>query len=130
MSKIDQLIAEFTVALRQAIAEEAAAAFAQVASGGGGTIPTPFRKKPGPKPRALKIAAPTKKGGKRTAEDIAQQGTLIHGFLKKHPASNSETIGSALGMSAGEMALPMAKLIADKAVSYKGERRGRKYSAK
>ena len=123
MSKIDALIQEFVVNLRRAIAEEAAAAFA--VAGGGGVVGN-GRRKPGPKPSS----APRAKGGKRTAEEIAAQGDKILGYLKKNPSSGAEALGAALGLSTAEIALPMAKLIADKSVKFLGQKRGRKYSAR
>lgn len=71
-----------------------------------------------------------RKGGKRTAEEIEAQGQTILSFLKKNPASGAEAIGAAIGMTTGEMALPISKLIADKAVKHVGQKRGRKYTAK
>jgi len=124
MSKIDALIQEFVVNLRRAIAEEAAAAFA-IAGGGAGGVGN-GRRKPGPKP----ASAPRAKGRKRRAEEITAQGDKILGYLKKNPSSGAEALGSALGMSTAEIALPMAKLIADKSVKFTGQKRGRKYSAR
>ena len=124
MSKIDTLIQEFVVNLRRAIAEEAAEAFA-IAGGGAGSVGN-GRRKPGPKPSSATRA----KGGKRTAEEIAAQGDKILGYLKKNPSNGAEALGAALGMSTAEIALPMAKLIADKSVKFTGQKRGRKYSAR
>jgi predicted HTH transcriptional regulator len=127
-SKVESLIQEFVIALRAAIAQEAAEAF--VIAGGG--VP---RAKPGPKPKGAtsatpKIKASKRKGGKRTAEEIESQGEAIIAYLKKNPASGAEQIGAALGMKTAELALPMAKLIKQKAVKFVGERRGRKYSVR
>jgi hypothetical protein len=131
MSKIDALIQEFVINLRHAIAQEAAEAFAIAGGGGAGSVGN-GRRKPGPKPRGSVSAAPSlrRKGGKRTAEEIAAQGAKILSHLKKHPLSGAEALGAALGMGTGEMALPMAKLIADKSVKFVGQKRGRKYSAR
>lgn len=125
MSKIDSLIQEFVVNLRRAIAEEAAEAFAIAGGGGAGSVGN-GRRKPGPKPQS----ANRTKGGKRTAEEIAAQGDKILGYLKKNPSSGAEALGAALGMRTAEIALPMAKLIADKSVKFAGQKRGRKYSAR
>ena len=129
MSKIDMLIQEFVINLRQAIAQEAAEAFA--IAGGADSVAN-GRRKPGPKPRGSVSATPLvrPKGGKRTADEIAAQGAKILAYLKKNPLSGAETLGAALGMSTGEIALPMAKLIADKSVKFVGQKRGRKYSVR
>jgi len=132
-SKVESLIQEFVINLRAAIAQEAAEAF--VIAGGGGQ-PDPLAKRklvPGKgvlTQLGLKAPKPKKKGGKRTAEEIEAQGEAVLAYLKKNPASNAEAIGAALGMKTAELALPMAKLIKQKAVKHVGERRGRKYSAK
>ena len=128
-SKVESLIQEFVINLRAAIAQEAAEAF--VIAGGGAP-----RTKPGPKPKGATSATPKlkvvkkTKGGKRTAEEIEAQGEAVLAYLKKAPASNAEAIGAALGIKTAELALPMAKLIKQKAVKHVGERRGRKYSVK
>jgi len=134
MSKIDSLIQEFVVNLRQAIAEEAAQAFA-IAGGGG--ISGGGRSKPGPKPRGISatstakaLPAKRKKGGKRTAEEIEAQGATILAFLKKNPSQGAEQLGAALGMETSELALPISKLIEQKAIKFVGQKRGRKYSVK
>jgi predicted HTH transcriptional regulator len=131
MSRIDALIQEFVINLRQAIAQEAAEAFAIAGGGGAGSVGN-GRRKPGPKPRSSvsAVASVQRKGGKRTTEEIAAQGATILGYLKKNPASGAEALGAALGMSTAEIALPMAKLIADKAVKFVGQKRGRKYSVR
>jgi hypothetical protein len=125
-SKVDQLIAEFAVALRKAIADEAAQAFAAVASGGGaGSVGNGARAKRGPKPSA---AAQVRR--KRTADDIEKQANTILHFLKKKPGQGAEQIGAALGITTAEMSLPIKFLIASKAIKHVGEKRGRKYTAK
>src|SRR5882724_3473703 len=68
MSKIDALIQEFVINLRQAIAQEAAEAFAIAGGGGVGSVGN-GRRKPGPNP----ISAKRTKGGKRTVDlDLLQ----------------------------------------------------------
>jgi len=106
--------------LRAAVIAEAQEAFTQVAGG------SASKGRPGPKPKA----PPKKKGGKRTSEEIEAQGETILAYLKKNPSQGAEQLGAALGMSTGEMALPIAKLIAEKAVKFVGQKRGRKYSVK
>lgn len=125
-SKVDQLIAEFVVALRRAIAEEAAQAFATVASGGGADrVGNGSRAKRGPKPKGT-----TRVRRKRNSDEIEKQANSILSFLKKNPGQGAEQIGSALGMTTGEMSLPIKFLISSKAVKHVGEKRGRKYTAR
>ena len=128
-SKVESLIQEFVIALRVAIAQEAAEAF--VIAGGG--VP---RGKPGPKPKGAISATPKikavkkTKGGKRTSEEIEAQGEAILAYLKKNPSSGAEQIGAALGMKTAELALPVAKLLKKKSLKTVGQKRGTKYSVK
>jgi hypothetical protein len=88
----------------------------------------PARGKPGPKPRQLSTP---KKGGRRSADDVEQVGNLIVAHLKKNPDSKVESIASALGnYSSKDLALPIKKLLADKVIVKKGERRGTTYRSK
>ena len=127
-SKVESLIQEFVIALRAAVAQEAAEAF--VIAGGG--VP---KGKPGPKRKGAISGTPKtkvlkRKGGKRTAEEIEAQGEAIIAYLKKNPTSGAEQIGATLGMSSAELALPVAKLLKQKSLKHIGERRGRKYSVR
>src|SRR5882724_5504878 len=117
-SRVESLIQDFVIALRAAIAQEAAEAF--VIAGGGAP-----RGKPGPKPKGAisatpKIKAAKRKGGKRTAEEIEAQGEAILAYLKKNPSSGAEAIGAALGMSTAELSLPVAKLLKQKSLKHVG----------
>src|SRR6187402_852317 len=107
-SKIDDLIQEFATKLRAAIAEEAAAAFAQVAGGGSRTAAKPARV--GGRP--AKAAGGSADGGRirRSPEDLAKQAALILGYVKKNPGQRAEQIGAGIGLSSREMMVPMAKL--------------------
>jgi hypothetical protein len=88
----------------------------------------PARGKPGPKPR--QPGAP-KKGGRRSADDVERVGNLIVAHLKKNPDSKVEQIATALGSySSKDLALPIKKLLADKVLAKKGQRRGTTYRAK
>ena len=127
-NKSDQLIQEFLSNvtkladdLRSAIIEEAQAAFAGLA----GATPQ-LRGKRGPK--ASKSVGKVR--GKRTAEQIEAQATQIFNYIKKNPASGAEQIGAALGMSTGEMALPIKALLGKRTLKTQGQKRGTKYTAK
>lgn len=126
-SKIDQLIQDFATDLRAAIAEEAAAAFAEIAGAGARTIFRP--RTPG---RPAKATSPGKGGERvrRSADDIAQQAALILGYIKKNPGHRAEQIGSAVGFSTREMMVPIAKLLEEKKLGKKGVKRATSYTAK
>ena len=125
-SKVESLIGDFVVALRQAIAEEAAQAF-MVAGGGAGSVGN-GRQKPGPKPKGVK-AAPKPKGGRRSPEDMEKQQTQILQYIKRNAGQRAEDIGKALGLSTSEMSLPIAKMLSEGTLKKKGIKRATTYSA-
>jgi hypothetical protein len=130
-SKIDTLVQEFVVNLRRAIAQEAAAAFAQVGQSGG-SVPSHVPPA-GPVAKAAKApkSAPRAKGAKRTAEEIEAQTKLVLAHLRKNPDQRAEQIGAALSMTTADLVLPIKKLIEAKALAKpKGARRGTTYAAK
>lgn len=88
----------------------------------------------GRKPAAARTAAPVtrarKKGAKRTPEELeALVGSLVD-YVRKNPGQRIEQIGAALGIGTKELALPAKKLIADKQLRTKGQKRATTYFAK
>jgi hypothetical protein len=80
--------------------------------------------------KARQVPTP-KAGGRRTSESVEQVGKLIVSHLRKNPDSRVEQIAEALGgHSTKELALPIKKLLADKAIAKKGQRRGTTYRAR
>jgi hypothetical protein len=69
-------------------------------------------------------------GGRRSAEGVEQVGQQIVSFLKKNPDVRAEQIAAGIGSSTKELALPIKKLLADKQVAKKGQRRGTTYRAR
>ena len=67
------------------------------------------------------------RGGKRTADELEALAAKLRSYIAKHPGERIEHIGKALGVSSKELALPVRKLIADRAISTKGQRRATKY---
>jgi hypothetical protein len=95
---------------------------------------TPARR--GRKPgiaRAVAAAPATrarKKGAKRTPEELeALVGSLVD-YVRKNPGQRIEQIGAGLGIGTKELALPAKKLIADKQLRTKGQKRATTYFAK
>ena len=127
-SKVEQLVQEFVANLRAAIAEDASEMF-KMAAGGGSVSASKSKLGVGSTPKKA-LPAAKERGGKRTSEDIAAQAAQILSYLKKNPGQGAEQLGGALGMTTGEMALPIKKLIADKAIKATGQKRGTKYTAK
>ena len=123
MSKIDNLVSDFVIALRKAIAEEAAAAFASVAGGG-----EPVRAGRGG--GRVKRASARAKGAKRSPEAIEAQTKALHAAIKKAPGSSIEQLSAELKISTKDLALPVLKLWDAKSIRTTGQKRGTKYFAK
>jgi len=88
--------------------------------------------------RAARAAAPSfvslsqgrKKGAKRTAEELEQLIKKLHGYIAKNPGQRIEQIAQGLDISTKELNLPAKKLISDKKLSTKGQKRATTYFAK
>ena len=70
------------------------------------------------------------RGEKRTQEQIAATAEKALAFIAKNPGSTMEQIRHSLGETITDMNLPIKKLLADKRVSKKGQKRGTRYTAK
>jgi predicted ArsR family transcriptional regulator len=77
----------------------------------------------------MPAASPTGRGmgGRRSSEDVEQMGASILAHVNKNPGQRGEQIAESLHVDTKTMRLPMQKLIADKKVKAKGERRGMRY---
>jgi DNA-binding NtrC family response regulator len=88
--------------------------------------------------RAARSAAPSfaspsqsrKKGAKRTPEELEQLIKKLHGYIAKNPGQRIEQIAQGLDISTKELNLPAKKLISDKKLSTKGQKRATTYFAK
>jgi len=93
---------------------------------------------PGRGGRAARSAAPSfaslsqnrKKGAKRTPEELEQLIKKLHGYIAKNPGQRIEQIAQGLDISTKELNLPAKKLISDKKLSTKGQKRATTYFAK
>jgi predicted transcriptional regulator len=70
------------------------------------------------------------KGGKRSSEDLAKLTQSLLTYVKRKPGQRIEQIGAALELATKELALPAKKLIAEKKLSTKGQKRATVYFAK
>jgi hypothetical protein len=71
-----------------------------------------------------------KKGAKRTPEELEALVSSLLAYVKKHPGERIEQIGAGLGLGTKDLALPAKKLIADKLLRTKGQKRATTYFAK
>ncbi len=67
------------------------------------------------------------RGAKRTAEDLEALSEKFAAFVKANPGLRIEQINKELGTTTKDLALPIRKLIADKEISAKGQKRSTTY---
>jgi hypothetical protein len=81
-------------------------------------------------PSFVSLAANRKKGAKRTPEELEQLIKKLHGYIAKNPGQRIEQIAQGLDISTKELNLPAKKLISEKKLSTKGQKRATTYFAK
>jgi hypothetical protein len=70
------------------------------------------------------------KGAKRPPGEIAKLVTKLRDYVKSHPGQRIEQIAKGMGTSTRELNLPAKKLLAEKALKTRGEKRATKYFPK
>jgi hypothetical protein len=78
----------------------------------------------------VSLSANRKKGAKRTPEELEQLIKKLHGYIAKNPGQRIEQIAQGLDISTKELNLPAKKLISEKKLSTKGQKRATTYFAK
>lgn len=126
------------VALREAVEsfveqlkgliQQAALESVQVALNGGSLAPHRGSKQ-GRTPTAT-AATGRAKGAKRTAQELEALAKKLHAYIAKHPGQRIEQIGTGLGVVTKEFVLPVKKLLSEKRISTKGQKRATTYFAK
>ena len=81
-------------------------------------------------PSFVSLSQSRKKGAKRTPEELEQLIKKLHGYIAKNPGQRIEQIAQGLDISTKELNLPAKKLISDKKLSTKGQKRATTYFAK
>jgi predicted HTH transcriptional regulator len=67
------------------------------------------------------------RGAKRTAADLEALSEKFAAFVKANPGLRIEQINKELGTTTKDLALPIRKLVADKVISAKGQKRSTTY---
>jgi len=67
------------------------------------------------------------RGAKRTAADLESLSGKFASFVKSHPGLRIEQINKELGTTTKDLALPIRKLIAERMISAKGQKRSTTY---
>jgi hypothetical protein len=88
--------------------------------------------KAAPRPRgrpAAKPAAAAKRraGEKRTPQQLAQITEQVFGYIKSNGGQGVEQIAKALSTSTKELTLPIRKLLGEKKIGSKGQKRATRY---
>jgi hypothetical protein len=123
-SKIDAFLEELTALVKQSALDSVQAALANRTA--------PARRGPGRPRMNIKVGRPAKpamKGGKRTPKEVEAMAAKIAAYVRSNPGKRLEQIASGLGTSTHEMKFPVTKLLASKALSKKGQKRGTTYFA-
>lgn len=119
-NRIESFVAEMTALIRQAAVESAIAAL----NGSNGYSGA----KRGPKPKNANLPTQGGKRVRRSEKDILQMMSKVVAFIESNPGSRSEDIRAKLGVTAPQLADSLRRLIADKSIKSKGQRRGTTYS--
>ena len=130
MSNTDAAIREavesFVEQLRGLI-QGAALESVQLALSGG----TPVSRRAKPGRIAIGISSNNhRKGAKRTPEELEGLVKKLHSYVAKNPGPRIEQIGMALGVATKELVLPVKKLVSEKKLTSKGQKRATTYFAK
>jgi hypothetical protein len=122
-SIVDSFIAAIRGELRDEISAEVRNEIAvQLAIGGKATV---SKRSNGSPARAV-----TRKGGKRSPEEIAALTGKLQAYVKKTPGQRIEQVAKAMGVSTAELVTPVTKLLTEKKLRKSGTRRATKYFPK
>lgn len=78
--------------------------------------------------RPSAAAAKRKPGEKRTPQELAGIVEGLYNYIKSNPGQGVEQIAKGLNTATKELTLPIRKLIAEKKISSKGQKRATRYS--
>jgi len=99
-----------------------------------GKLPPINGTKPRPRPSAWQTKAERKatraKGEKRKPEDLARLTAELGTYIKKHPGQRIEQIAKGMTCESAELFLPIRKLLANKILTKRGQKRATVYRAR
>jgi hypothetical protein len=119
---IEAFVEELSALVRTAAVQSVTAAF-----GGQVQAAAPARRGRGRAAAAAPARGSRKKGQKRNPEALAQLVGQLLTYVKSNQGLRMEQIAKALKTTTQELALPAKKLIAEKKIKTKGQRRATKY---
>jgi hypothetical protein len=77
--------------------------------------------------RAALARGGRRKGEKRSSDQIAETTKAVVSYVRKNPGQGVEAIAKGLGTATKELTLPIRKLVAEKQLKTKGQKRATKY---
>src|SRR5262245_19301872 len=138
-SRVDSFVAELSALVKKAALEAVANAL-KAGEGAAPSVAKAAGKKRGPAPgaakatKAPKAAAPAaaagakrKAGQKRSPDEISKTTEKLLQYITKNSGQRIEEIAKGVGHSTKELTLPIKKLLNDKKISAKGEKRATRY---
>jgi len=138
-SHVDSFVSQLSGLVRKAALEAVADALREGQPAAAATATAPRkaagRAKAAPAPvepkkagRPARAAKPTrKKGEKRSKEELAAMTQKVHEHIKANSGQGVEQIAKDLGTTTKELTLPIRKLLVEKKITSKGEKRATKY---
>ena len=125
---LDSFVEDISNLIQQAALESVEQALAGASAipgrrggrGAGRTVAAPF----------VALGRGRKKGAKRTQDELDQLIKKLHSYIAKNPGQRIEQIAQGLDITTKELNLPAKKLIGDKKLSTKGQKRATTYFAK
>ena len=143
-SELQALTAEYTAHIVAVVQKAISAAVsASIQSEGGRPAKTARRSAPKQAPASVKAvkapaAKPAKamkpmkagkrsKGAKRAPEEIAATTSALQAYVKAHAGQRIEQIAKAMKVTTKDLALPAKKLLGDRKLKTKGQKRATQY---
>jgi len=119
-STIDNLVEALYAQAQELVVELVKDHFAQ-------RVGAPSKRGTAPAGAAVRALPAPKPGSKRSSSDIGAISSKILEHVRKHPGDRMEQISKAFGANTKDLRLPITKLIEEKKLKVKGQRRGTKY---
>jgi DNA-binding NtrC family response regulator len=136
-SHVDSFVSQLSALVRKAALEAVADALREGQPVGAAAAPRKAgRAKAAPPPaaevkkagRPARAAKPTrKKGEKRSKEELAAMTQKVLEHIRANSGQGVEQIAKDLGTTTKELTLPIRKLLVEKKITSKGEKRATKY---
>jgi hypothetical protein len=111
-ARVEAFVAEITELARAAAYQALSGALEQTPTAGG---------------RGTSVAIRGRRGGKRTAEEIAEMADAFLAHVTANPGQRMEHIAKELGLATPELTLPVRKLLADGKLRVEGQKRATQY---